>query len=319
MDTSASTSDPHLGYERLTLRDFVFIVYLHTKVISLSSFLVGTVYAGQATGRFSLPIFLLMLVTVLLADMAGTAFNSYYDFRSGVDRATYDLAREKVLVQRNIRPGTALRIAVILCLLATAAGLATAFMTDWRLIPLGVACLAIAYLYSGGPYPLSRTAWGELLAGLLYGPVLVGTSFYVQAGTIGPDAILVSLPSGTLVASILLVNNTCDRRGDAAAGRRTLAIRIGGRKAANLVYILGGVTFALAMALIPLGVLSWPAVLPLATVALPSVWVYRGMHRRGYDHATKLASMGAIALVFMAYSIAILAAILFAAPRIGAG
>lgn len=303
------------GYEKLSIRDFVFIVYLHTKLISLSSFLVGTVYAVQSTGRFSWPVSLSMLATVLLADMAGTSFNSYYDFKLGVDNKTYDLAREKVLVQRNIRPESALYIALSLCLLALPFGLATALMTDWRLIPLGVACVAIAFLYSGGPYPLSRTPVGEPLAALLYGPVLVGTSYYVQAGHIGWDALLVSLPSGILVGTILLVNNICDREGDAAAGRRTLAIRIGGGPAAMLVYAFGGIAFALALSLIPLGILSWRAILTLAPAALFAARTYATMHRRGYGHATKLPSMGGIALVFITYSAALLVAMLIAVPQ----
>jgi 1,4-dihydroxy-2-naphthoate octaprenyltransferase len=61
--------------------------------------------------------------------------------------------------------------------------------------------------------------------------------------------------------------------------------------------------------LVPLGVLPASALLPIAVAATLGWREFNAMHRRGYSHATKAASMGSISLVFVAYTLAMLVGI----------
>ena len=114
---------------------------------------------------------------------------------------------------------------------------------------------------------------------------------------------------GALIATILSVNNACDRTGDARAGRRTLGILLGVRGAARAILMQSALTLALALALIPLGVLPHAALVPLGLAGAFGARTLARMHRRGYSAATKAAAMGGISAVFVAYTLAILAGI----------
>ena len=102
------------GIERRTvptLHDVLRLLEFRTKIVSLSSFLIGSAYALCVSGRLSWPRFALMAVATVCVDLGTAGFNSYYDFRYGVDRADTDAERYKVLVQHDIDPRIAFRLA----------------------------------------------------------------------------------------------------------------------------------------------------------------------------------------------------------------
>ena len=298
---------------RPTLVDVLQIVDIRTKVVSLSSLAIGTAYAAATWRAFSPGAFALMLLATLFVDMGTTAFNSYYDFRAGVDTAETDVERWKALVQRGIDPAVALKLAWALFGLAALAGLALGARVDWRIVPVGAASMLVGLLYSGGPRPISRLPVGEAFAGGLLGLVLIAVAAYVQHPSPDPRVLWLGVPSSVLIATILSVNNACDIVGDAKAGRRTLAIVLGHDGAARLIRVQAALAFAGAVALVPLGVLPVSALAPLGLAALFGARTLAAMQRRGYSHATKAAAMGGISTVFLAGTVALLVAIAFKA------
>ena len=294
---------------RVGLVDVLQIVDIRTKIVSVSSLAIGTAYAVYATHTFSPLLFVAMLLATLLVDMGTTGFNSYYDFRHGVDTVDTDVEQWKALVQRGIDPVVALRISWLMYGLAAVAGLVIGALADWRIVPVGAVCMLVALLYSGGPLPIARLPVGEIFAGGLLGFVLIVLAAFVQAGTLDPRVAWLGLPSSALIATILSVNNACDIDGDRKAGRRTLAIVLGRERAFRLIYAQSAATLLLALALVPLAVLPQSALVPLALAGLFGARELTRMHRRGYSHATKAAAMGGISAVFMVYTGAILAAI----------
>ena len=107
----------------------------------------------------------------------------------------------------------------------------------------------VGFLYTGGPYPISRTPFGELFAGGFLGSLLFVLSYYVQTLTFKWSAIVVSLPLLLLIGEILMVNNSCDRIADEIAGRRTLAILLGEQKSviASRSILLGALLIQLLL------------------------------------------------------------------------
>ena len=298
--------------ERSRWERFLRIVEIRTKVVSVSALLIGTAFAVWYSGAFDATVFVLMALATLLVDMGTTAFNSYFDFTGGVDSATHNREGDKVLVhEKGVHPLQAFLIGAACFLLAMPIGLAIGFLVGWEIIFVGAACMAVGYLYNGGPLPLSRTPLGELFAGGFLGGVLVLLSYYVQTRTLDTAGVLIALPSLLMVASILTVNNTCDVVGDTEAGRKTLSIVFGPAVGEAIVYALGALSLLLLAGYSVAGLLpTVPGLVAVAAVTPPIVIQYRRMHRRGFSHDTKGPSMGAILLVFKLYTIAVLAILL---------
>jgi 1,4-dihydroxy-2-naphthoate octaprenyltransferase len=290
----------------VTWLDVLQLVDIRTKIVSVSSLLVGTAYASHLARDFSAGRFLLMLLATLLVDMGTTGFNSYYDFIHGVDTVQSDVERWKPLVQRGIDPAFARRLSWALFAGAALVGLVIGAMVGWQVIAVGAVCMAIALLYSGGPLPIARLPIGELFAGGLLGSVLIGVASYVQHPVLEAANGWLGLPSTVLIATILSVNNACDIEGDRRAGRRTLASVVGIDRAERLIDGQLLLTLLLAVALIPLRVLTIEALVPLAAAAVAGGRELSAMHRRGFSHATKSAQMAGISKIFILYTVALL-------------
>lgn len=302
MEAAARTVAP-------TLREVMRMLELRTKIVSCSSVLIGTVYALCVSGRLSWVRFALMAVATLCIDFATAGFNSYYDFRQGVDRPDTDVEQYKVLVHRNIEPRIALWLACGMFAFAVPPGLALGLSVGWEVVAIGTLCMAISYLYSGGPYPLSRTPIGEILAGGMLGSVLVTLSAYVQLESLPSSLLLLGVPSTLIIAAILAVNNACDMRGDARAGRRTFAIVVGPVWACRFADALVALGYVAAYGLIAAGVIATRSWLPLTAGVMVAMVEMVRMHGPGFSHQTKPTVMGGIARVFLAYTVGMLVAI----------
>ncbi len=290
----------------ITFHQLMRIVEIRTKLISVSGFGIGAVYSWYIEGSLDPAVFLVMLGGVLAVDMATTGFNTFFDFFHGVDRHYLNRESDKVLVHQGVPAGTALLVSLGLYAVAVILGIVLALITTPWIIPVGALSMAIGFLYNAGPLPLSRTPLGELFAGGFLGWVLVTLTVFVfrhGSGAMAPEDLLAGIPSMLMVASILTVNNTCDIDGDRKAGRKTLSILMGRRAGETMVYILGTGTFILTGVYGYIGVLPRTVILGIIPAAIASIPVYRGMHRRGYSHATKGPSMGSISRVFLFYSL----------------
>jgi 1,4-dihydroxy-2-naphthoate polyprenyltransferase len=283
----------------MSFSQFLSIIEIRTKIVSVSSFVLGTLFAALLVPLDPL-ITVIMALAVLAVDMGTTAFNSFFDYIRQVDTPDYLRESEKVLLHDGVAPGAALLVAAGLFLVATALGVVLAFLVGIEIAVVGAVSMMVGFFYTGGPRPLSSTPFGEFFAGGFLGSLLFLLSAYVQTGFLTTEMAMASLPSLFLVASILAVNNACDREGDKAAGRRTLAIILGERRAPYLVYALGIAAYVSAFLALPTKVLHF---LILAATLLISLWILRSMHLRGYRHKTKPASMGSISKIFILYTL----------------
>ncbi len=285
----------------MTVRQFFMVVEIRTKVISVSTYVLATLYS-IAAGVTVAPIDAgLLLVAVLCVDMGTTAFNTFYDYLRGVDNSLFTVEPDKVLLHEGVAPAHALIVSLGLYVLAAVAGIAVAALSSWWILAAGAASMLVGFLYNGGPLPISRTPLGELFAGGFLGSVLFLVIYAVHAGVVDNAAVLASVPSTLMIAAVLTVNNTCDLDGDREAGRRTLSIVLGKRAGEALVYLLVGSAYALlVLAATSRAVVQ--LVILLVGAVLTAVILFR-MNRRGYSHATKHANMSAIIRVIALYTV----------------
>jgi len=205
----------------------------HTLTASVIPVLIGTAMAMSHTA-IHLPLFFAMLAASLLIQAATNLFNEYYDYKRGLDTPE-SVGIGGAIVRDGISPKTVLCLAILFFFIAILLGLYICANSSWWIAVVGLVSMAVGYFYTGGPYPLAYTPFGELASGFFMGPVIVLISYYIQAGTLSRDVVLTSIPVAILVGAILLSNNIRDLDSDRERGRKTLAIRLGRPKAIQLL------------------------------------------------------------------------------------
>ncbi len=195
------------------------------------------------------------LVGALLIQIATNLANDYYDFVRGGD--THERVGPLRVTQAGLlSPKDVYRGMIRVMAAALLVGVYMVWAGGWPMLVLGLASLACAVLYTGGPWPLAYHGLGDLFVFLFFGLVAVGGTVWVQ-GRIWPhDALLAGVAMGALTTAILVVNNLRDIPTDARAGKRTLAVRLG-VVGTRLEYLLLLAT-ALAAPVAGLVWLAWP-------------------------------------------------------------
>ena len=188
--------------------------------------LVGTGTAAALDG-FRLGPALLALVVALALQVAVNYANDYSDGRRGTD--TDRVGPMRLVGSGAARPGQVLAAALTAFAVAGLAGLALAALSSWWLVAVGAVCIVSAWTYTGGPLPYGYRALGEVFVFVFFGPVAVVGTTFAQTRSLPWLAFAASVPPGLLIVALLVVNNLRDIAGDAAVGKRTLAVVVGDR------------------------------------------------------------------------------------------
>jgi 1,4-dihydroxy-2-naphthoate octaprenyltransferase len=237
----------------------------HTLTASFIPVLLGGMLGWRAVGRMQWDLLAAMLAASMLIQAATNMFNEYFDYVGGLDTAE-SVGIAGALTRDGVRPRRVLWGALALLAAATGLGVFLCLRTTWWLAAIGALCMAVGYLYTGGPWPIAATPLGELFAGGFMGSGIILLSCYLQRRAVTATDVLASIPSALLIAAILTANNIRDRVGDARNGRRTLAILLGHRRAVALLgALMAGANLWLA-ALCAAGLLPAWTLLALASL-----------------------------------------------------
>ncbi|RCU44621.1 1,4-dihydroxy-2-naphthoate polyprenyltransferase [Corallincola holothuriorum] len=220
-----------------------------------------------------------LLLASLLCALALQIFvnyaNDYFDALTGVDTDA------RVGPQRATQSGLVthgqMRAAMVLSALAASlAGLYIVVFGSLWLLPVGIASLIAAYLYSGGPRPLASLGLGEITVFLFFGVVAVVGSYFMHTQLMSKAAWLAAVLVGLPVCAIMLVNNIRDISTDTAAGKKTLPVRIGRQN--SVVLYSAALLLPLALTINQLNVVVWLS-LWIATVFV-AVWLISQLLKR---------------------------------------
>lgn len=202
------------------------------------------------------------------------------DFSDGVRGVDADrvgplrLTASGLVAARRVAAAAALSLAA-----AAAAGIVLALATAPWLIAGGAACIAAAVLYSGGSRPYASLALGEIAVFVFFGPVAVAGTAFVNGGTVPADAWWASVSVGLMATLLLVVNNLRDIPGDRAAGKRTLAVRLGPPRTRLLYTAIAVTSFVVIVVGVALGQVRPLALLVLVAAPL-TVSPVLAVHRR---------------------------------------
>jgi 1,4-dihydroxy-2-naphthoate octaprenyltransferase len=190
----------------------------------------------------------LLALIVALGIQIGTNFvNDYADGVRGTDEhrvGPVRLVASKLATVRQVKFAALIAFGV-----AGLAGLGLAARVTWWFIPLGLVCAIAGWAYTGGPRPYGYLGFGELFVFVFFGLVATAGSAYVQhapfvvslAGHLFSYSydwwfvLWAGVPVGFLAAALLQANNLRDIATDTESGKKTLAVRLG-RRRAGLLY-----------------------------------------------------------------------------------
>lgn len=264
-----------------------------TLTAALSPVLVGT----AAAETFIAWRFVAALVVAISLQIAVNFANDLSDASRGIDTDARTGPRRAVAAGL-IAPG-AMKVAIGLALLvAGAAGTALALASGPELFIVGAAAALAALLYSGGPRPYASYGLGELFVFVFFGLVATAGSAYVQDGSLTQIAYVAAIPVGMLATAILVVNNLRDLETDAAAGKRTLMVRIGAPRSRRLYQALVILAFVYA----PIVAAVDASFLPLlALIAAPAAVRPMSLTLHGTEPSQLVAALATTARLQLIY------------------
>ncbi len=253
------------------MKNFWSLIEARTKITSVFPFLMALAYLLSQGHAVRWPVTTLFFVSMLLFDVTATVLNNAAD--RFPDAAADPRGRKAAL----------LFLSALLAASLTGS-LALAFFTNIVVLLAGGACFTVGILYSAGPLPISRTPFGEAFSGIFYGffiPFLLFSvnlpSFVTLSAEHGRlllsadtalllQVLLLSVIPTLATANIMLANNLCDLERDAAAGRHTLPLYLGRRRALALSALLYALCYAAVAGLAAARMVSPVCLLSLLTI-----------------------------------------------------
>lgn len=210
----------HTGFKK-----YLMLTRPHTLTASFVPVFVGTasvlLFADIRWGMF-----FLMLIATILIQSATNMFNEYYDFKRGLD-SHESVGIAGAIVRNGMSPRLVLTIALIFYGIAAVIGIIITINSSWWILVIGAVSMAVGYLYTGGPVPISWTPFGEIFAGVFMGTVIIMITFFIHTGTLHVFPLLMSIPPAITIGLLNMANNIRDRKKDKESGRKTYVILVG--------------------------------------------------------------------------------------------
>ncbi len=217
---------------------------LRTLPLAAGGILLGSFLAAYEYS-FSWAVFLLAFMTAVLLQILSNLANDYGDFQKGTDQAAD--RTDRALASGAISLKTMKNALWIVGLATLFCGLGLLFTAFQKLdlkflvwFIIGLAAIAAALKYTVGKSAYGYRGFGDLFVLLFFGPVAVGGTYILMTGQLPNNAWVPSIAFGLLCVAVLNINNLRDIESDAAAGKKTMVVRLGFKKAIWYQYILFG-------------------------------------------------------------------------------
>lgn len=236
--------------------------------MTLTSGLIGGLLAA-ASGQAKWFYFALALVGLLIAHATNNMINDFFDLEGGVDTDEYvraQYAPHPILGGLISKEG--LRNAILACNSVDALIALYLFaMRGWPVLLFAALGLFISVFYVAPPLKLKHRGLGELGVFLVWGPLMIGGTYYVTAGTVPGWVLLASVPYALVVTTVLIGKHVDKYQADGERGIRTLAVILGEKMSLRLNQALMVLFYVVVAALVVLRMLG-PWVL-LSLLAVP--------------------------------------------------
>jgi 1,4-dihydroxy-2-naphthoate octaprenyltransferase len=234
------------------LNSWLEAIRLRTLPLALASIAMGT-FLAAAEGYFNILILLLAAVTTIFLQILSNLANDYGDTIHGADSIhRHGPARS---VQSGAISAKSMKNAIIVVTLVSfVSGISLLFVSieyiDIAFLlftGLGVCAILAALGYTIGKHPYGYAGLGDLFVIIFFGFIGVLGTCYLFSGKLITSHIMPALSSGLFATAVLNINNIRDIESDTKAGKKSIPVRIGRKRAVIYHWILLFSGFLLAV------------------------------------------------------------------------
>ena len=262
---------------------------LRTLPAAIAPVLIGTAAAYELQSFRLLNAILAALVALLLQIGVNYA-NDYSDGIRGTDEDRVGPLR--LVGSGAARPDHVKWAAFGAFGLAMMFGLVLVIITQsWWLILVGIGCVLAAWGYTGGKNPYGYMGLGDLFVFVFFGLVATLGTTYTQAGQVSLPAVIGAIGTGLIACALLMANNVRDIPTDTAAGKRTLAVRLGDRHARESYVLMLAVAILLVVVLAPTKPWMLIVLLLIPACLMPAWLMVNGRKRKSLIPVLKQTGM----------------------------
>jgi len=194
--------------------------------------LLAVCVASQVAG-FSIYLSVLAVFGVAIAHLCLNLFDDYFDYK--VKNSEYRDAmvrkgfRARIAKCSYLVSGQAtLRQLLIACFvfggIACVSGVIIWWFRGNFILWITLIAVFLGISYSGAPLRLSYRGLGEIVIGVMFGPLSMIGVYYAACGHFDGSIVFISVPVGLLVANIVYVHAIMDYEPDKEVGKMTLAV-----------------------------------------------------------------------------------------------
>lgn len=223
---------------------------------------------------------LVALFGVVCAHLGFNLADDYFDYRHNDVEARKKVTAEGFRTHMEkchyIESGEATpkELLMAMCAFLAVAGVAGGvvwWFRGWPVAVLALAGLLLGISYSGKPLELGYHGLGELVIGVMFGPLLMIGMQFAACGVFDDNIVWVSAAVGLLVTNIVYSHAVLDLKADAQAGKMTFA-RLLRTRGAMLSFsgLFNLLPFAILIVGVAVGQLHWAylSVLPLLPMGI---------------------------------------------------
>ncbi len=236
--------------------------------MTLISVAIAGLLAVRAPG-FNPLFYALAALGSVVAHAANNMINDYFDLRSGLDNEAYPRAQYAPHpVLSGLISERGLMHAILAANLIDALIMVVLFVArGWPIVAFALAGLLVSVFYVAPPLRLKARGLGEPSVFLIWGPIMIGGTYFAAVGNLPASVLWASLPYALLVTSVLMGKHVDKAPWDRAQNVKTLPVLLGDRGARRATSVLLIGFYVAIAALVVYGVLPvWTLV---AFVALP--------------------------------------------------
>src|SRR6201991_3933344 len=253
-----------------------WLVITRAAVLPMTLF-AGLVAALLAVGQPGLDWrwLILAIVGILLAHTVNNLMNDLFDTQTGLDSNTYPRA---LYAPHPVLSGLVSRRTLLVAIAAVnVADLAILIVLTWArgwpVVAFALSGFVLSVAYPAPPVRLKKRGLGEPDVLVVWGPLMVGGTYYAATGAIGWPVLLASLPYGLLCTTVLMGKHIDKIPYDAPLGIHTLPVIIGEARARVVTLGMMAGFYVLVGICVIVGAMPWPAlVVVLALPRLARVW-----------------------------------------------
>ncbi|MEE1272813.1 MAG: prenyltransferase [Bacteroidales bacterium] len=183
--------------------------------------------------EFNIFLAILAVLGVVSAHLGMNLADDFFDYKVNTAESRKELSRQGIRARivkypyltSNESTLQDLKKAIVLFLLFAAimGGIILTVRFNWFIVLIAFLTLFLGISYSGFPFKFSYIGLGELVIGIIFGPLLMMGVYIASANRLDSSVVLASIPVGLLVVNILFTHSFIDKKADESANKMTFA------------------------------------------------------------------------------------------------